>query len=71
MSHWITMTVLSFAILMVLEEGTYYGWNRIVYGPNIEARRKWKNRGMTMIRFFKRKQVIEVDQSNEEKSSHF
>ncbi|MBO0961838.1 hypothetical protein J1P26_19210 [Neobacillus sp. MM2021_6] len=68
---WTSIIVIAgfFSLLMVLEESIYYFWNRYVYGPNVERKRKWNNRLKAVWRFFKRKQVVEIHEMNKEKSS--
>ncbi|WML39319.1 hypothetical protein RCG19_19370 [Neobacillus sp. OS1-2] len=69
---WTSIIVIAgfFSLLMVLEESIYYFWNRYVYGPNVERKRKWNSRLKAVWRFFKRKQVVEIHEMNKEKSSH-
>ncbi|MGG3563056.1 hypothetical protein ABES03_15795 [Neobacillus rhizosphaerae] len=76
MSYWITVFVLFIALFIVVEELIYYFWNRIVYGPNLERRSKWKKRMITfwkvittILTLFKKKRPIEIQEANEEKSS--
>ncbi|MED3562952.1 hypothetical protein [Bacillus xiapuensis] len=39
---WISLGLLVF--LIVLEEMINWGWNRYLYGPNLERKQKWKKR---------------------------
>ena len=68
---WNSIIVIAgcFSLLMVLEESIYYTWNRYVYGPNEERKRKWKTRLKTVKSVFKIKQVVEIHDMNNEKSS--
>ncbi|MEH7438351.1 hypothetical protein V7182_12815 [Neobacillus drentensis] len=76
MSYWITIFVLFIVLFLVVEELIYYFWNRYVYGPNLERKSNWKKRITTIWKvmttfftFFKKKQPIEIQEANEEKSS--
>ncbi|MFJ7726489.1 hypothetical protein ACIQXV_10015 [Neobacillus sp. NPDC097160] len=68
MSYWMTTTALFFGLFIVIEESIYYFWNRYVYGPNEERKRKWKERAKAILRIFKRKQYIDIQETNNEKS---
>lgn len=76
MSYWITVFVWAIVLLLIAEECLYYFWNRYVYGPNLERRRKWKNRmltvrekGKAIIFFFKKKPQPDIQETKKEKSS--
>lgn len=44
MWFWITISVIVFVFLLVVEELIYYFWNRYVYGENYERKRRWWSR---------------------------
>lgn len=70
MWYLIIVIALFFCLLMFLEESIYYFWNQYVFGPNVERKRKWRKRAKTIISFFKRKQKVDIQETNNEKSSH-
>jgi hypothetical protein len=70
MLFWITICGLFFGLLLIIEEVIYYSWNRYVYGPNLERKRKWKKRLTAVLRLFKRKHQTEIHETESEKSSH-
>jgi hypothetical protein len=69
MSVWLTITA-AFFLFVFLEESIYYSWNRYIFGKNVEMRRKWKNRLLVVLTFFKRNKPIVVETNNREKSSN-
>lgn len=68
MSIWYMLTVLLF-LLILFEESIYYGWNRYLYGENIEMKEKWKKRIFQVISLLKRNKQVIIQQSDQEKSS--
>ncbi|MCL6572382.1 MAG: hypothetical protein K6T88_11965 [Bacillus sp. (in: Bacteria)] len=69
MWFWITITTLSFILLIIIEESIYYFWNRYVFGPNNARRNKWKSRFTAISTFFKRRSTTELHETNKTKSS--
>lgn len=72
MWFWITISILCFALLLVIEEFVYYFWNRYVYGTKIEKKRKWRSRLLTGVVFLKHlfhKNEKKISNTNSDKGS--
>ncbi|MCH6264013.1 MULTISPECIES: hypothetical protein [Neobacillus] len=65
---WMVMVILS---IFVIEETTYYFWNRYVYGPNVQRIEIWKNRFPILVMLIRRKHknTETTEPNNHEKSS--
>ncbi len=69
MSVWFWITVLFF-LLVIVEELIYYLWNRYIYEAKNERCEKRKNRMIAILTFFKKKQPIEFQEVDQQKSSN-
>lgn len=65
---WMLMVILS---IFVIEESTYYFWNRYVYGPNVQRTEKWKNWLAILVMLIRRKHknTEPTEPNNHEKGS--
>lgn len=73
MWYWITISILFFILLLVVEEFFYYFWNRYVYGPNINRKKRWWSRFISVgVVLFKRLfHKKELPKNNSDKSLPF
>jgi len=64
--------VIFILLLIIAEESIYYSWNRYVYGPNFEGKRKWwsgMKRGFALIKRLFLKRDKNISHSNSDKGT--